>query len=52
MDHGIVKKPKTLTKKKYKEIEEVLEIIAENKNLNLAELDLILWFMETGQILK
>lgn len=52
VDHGIVKKPKTLTKKKYKEIEEVLEIIAENKGLNLAELDLILWFMETGQILK
>ncbi len=52
VDHGIVEKPKTLTKKKYEEIENVLEKIAQNKNLNLAELDLILWFMETGQILK
>lgn len=43
---------KTLTKKKYLEIEGVLEEIARKTGLNLAELDLYLWYMETGKILK
>jgi len=49
---NLIEKPKTLTKTKYLEIEELLEKIAEGLNLNLAELDLYMWYMETGKILK
>ncbi len=49
---GIIKKPKTLTKKKYLEVESELKKIADKTGLNLAELDLYLWYMETGKILK
>jgi len=49
---GAVVRPKTLTKKKYLEIERVLEKFAKKRNMNLAELDLYLWYMETGKVLK
>ncbi len=49
---NLIEKPKTLTKTKYLEIEELLEKIAGGLNLNLAELDLYMWYMETGKILK
>ncbi len=49
---NIVKRPKNLTKKKYLEIENVLSNIARKLDLSLAELDLYLWYMETGKILK
>ncbi|MFB6088871.1 MAG: N-glycosylase/DNA lyase [Candidatus Aenigmatarchaeota archaeon] len=52
VSHGLIEKPKTLTKKKYLEIEEVLQKIAKKANLTLAELDLYLWYIETGKILK
>ena len=50
--HNIIEKPKVLTKRKYLEIEDVLREIAGKSNVNLAELDLYLWYMETGKILK
>jgi N-glycosylase/DNA lyase len=50
--YKLIKKPKTITKKKYFEIENLLKKIAKKTNLTLAELDLYLWFMETGKILK
>ncbi|HIG99338.1 MAG TPA: N-glycosylase/DNA lyase [Thermoplasmata archaeon] len=50
--YHLIKKPKTLTVKKYKEIEQVLQTIATQTNLTLAELDLYLWYIETGKILK
>ncbi len=50
--HNIIEKPKVLTKRKYLEIEDSLGKIARKSNLNLAELDLYLWYMETGKILK
>lgn len=50
--HGLIEKPKTLTKRRYFEIEELLRKIAREANLNLAELDLYLWYMETGKVLK
>ena len=50
--YNIIQRPKSLTKKKYLEIEETLRKIAEKTNLTLAELDLYLWYMETGKILK
>jgi N-glycosylase/DNA lyase len=48
----LIERPKTLTKKKYLEIEDVLRTIGEKVNLNLAELDLYLWYLETGKVLK
>jgi len=50
--YNLIKKPKTLTKRKYFEIEVILKEIARKLNLSLAELDLYLWYMETGKILK
>ncbi len=48
----MTKKPKVLTKRKYLETEALLTEIAVKSNLNLAELDLYLWYMETGKVLK
>jgi len=49
---GLIEKPKTLSPKKYLEIENVLKKIAEKTELKLGELDLYLWYLETGKILK
>ncbi len=49
---GLIEKPKTLTKKKYIEIEHILREMGEKLNLSLAELDLYLWYLETGKVLK
>ncbi|KYK27291.1 N-glycosylase [Thermoplasmatales archaeon SG8-52-1] len=51
-DHKLIQKPKTITKNKYIEIEDLLKKIAKKTNLTLAELDLYLWYIETGKILK
>jgi len=50
--NNLIDKPKTMTKKKYLEIEELLKSIGNKLNLNMAELDLYLWYLETGKILK
>ena len=50
--HGIIEEPKTLTKKKYLEIEQALRNLAKETGLTLSELDLYLWYMETGKVLK
>lgn len=44
--------PKTLNKKLYLEIEDVFRKIAKKMNKNLAELDLYMWFIKTGKVLK
>lgn len=49
---GLVQKPKSLGKKKYLEIEEILKKLSEKLNISLARLDLYLWYAETGKILK
>jgi len=51
-EHGICKRPKTLDKKAYLDIERDFKRIAENIDMNLAELDLYMWYMKTGQVLK
>lgn len=51
-NHGLIEQPKTLTRKKYLEVEEVLKKLAKKSGLNLAELDLYLWYIETGKVLK
>ncbi len=48
----IIQKPKSLSKKKYIEIEQVLKKIGDRVNLDLDELDLYLWYMETEKVLK
>jgi len=50
--YNLIEKPKTLTKKKYIEIESILRKMGEILKVNLAELDLYLWYLETGKILK
>ena len=45
-------KNRTLTPKKYLEIESLLSQIAKKTNLSLGELDLYLWYEETGKVLK
>ncbi|UCC19461.1 MAG: N-glycosylase/DNA lyase [Promethearchaeota archaeon] len=52
VSYNLIEKPKTLTKSKYLEIEEILKDIGNKLKLNLAELDLYLWYLETGKILK
>lgn len=52
VNYSLIKKPKTLTKKKYLEIENLLRKLAKKTCLTLAELDLYLWYLETGKILK
>jgi N-glycosylase/DNA lyase len=50
--YNLIEKPKALTRKRYLEIENLLKEIAKKSDLSLAELDLYLWYMETGKILK
>jgi len=52
VDYKLIEKPKTITKRKYMLIENLLKKLARKTGLTLAELDLYLWYMETGKILK
>lgn len=49
---SIIEIPKTLTKKKYLNIEKKFKKIARKVNLKPGELDLYLWYTQTGEILK
>ena len=51
-EHGIIEKPKTLTRRRYLEIEGKMRDLAEKVDLSLGELDLYLWYMKTGKVLK
>jgi len=52
-EHGLIKHiPTVLSEIKYLEIEKILSRVAEELNISLAELDLYLWYMDTGKILK
>lgn len=44
--------PKHLSRKTYLMIENLLEKTANELDMNLAELDLYLWYMKTGKVLK
>ena len=53
VENGFLKeKPKTLGKKQYLEIEEILGKMSKKLKMTQAELDLYLWYMKTGKILK
>jgi N-glycosylase/DNA lyase len=49
---GLIEKPKSMTRARYLKTEELLKRIAEKAGMNLAELDLCLWYLETGRLLK
>lgn len=44
--------PKPLTKKKYFEIEKIFQKLAKDINMSCAELDLYMWYMKAGEVLK
>jgi len=48
----LIEKPKSMTKNKYLEIENVLKQIGRKVHLDMAKLDLYLWYKETGKVLK
>ncbi len=48
----LIDKPRTLTVKKYLEIEGILKNLANEAGMSLGELDLYLWYIETGKVLK
>lgn len=53
LDYGILEeKPKTISKRIYLSIEDKLARIADCLEMSQAELDLYLWYMKTGEILK
>jgi len=52
LKYGLIDKPKTLTRRRYMDIERILSEVAEKTGLRLGELDLYLWYIETGKILK
>jgi len=50
--YGLIERPRSLTRRRYLEIERLLRRISEELGISLAELDLYLWYMETGKVLK
>jgi len=51
--HGLIERePRGLSKSKYLDIEKILLRIAGKLGISPAELDLYLWYMDTGKILK
>lgn len=51
-EHKIIEKPKTLTPQLYKQIEQKFTELASTLRMSLAKLDLFLWYMKTGEVLK
>ncbi len=53
VEHHLLKeKPKTLTRKKYLEIEKRFQMLANKLEMSPAELDLYMWYLKTGKVLK
>lgn len=51
-DHNIIEKPKSLNKKNYLEIEKKFKTLSRKIKMSPAELDLYMWYMKTGEVLK
>ncbi|MBW3015431.1 N-glycosylase/DNA lyase [Candidatus Woesearchaeota archaeon] len=45
-------KPKTITKKLYLNIEKILLRLCDKLNMSQAELDMYMWYLKTGEVLK
>lgn len=48
----LIEMPKSLGRRRYLSIERLLQAIARRLGITLAELDLVLWYMMTGRVLK
>lgn len=52
-DHNLIETiPKTLTRRRYLDLEAILEDISDAVRLRPGELDLYLWYTQTGSVLK
>ena len=51
-EYGYIGEVKSLTRSRYLEIEAIEREIANSAGMSLAELDLYLWYMKTGEVLK
>jgi N-glycosylase/DNA lyase len=51
-EHQLIPSTKSISPKKYLEIEEILSVLAHKSGTSLGELDLYLWYLKTGKILK
>ena len=52
VDHKVIKRPASITKKVYLDCERWLEEICHALSMSQAELDLYLWYMKTGVVMK
>ncbi len=52
VEYDLIERPKSLNKRKYLDIENLLRDIAKKSGMDLARLDLYLWYLETGKVLK
>jgi len=50
--YGLLGEFRSLTRRRYLEIEKLLKEIADRLGLSLAELDLYLWYLDSGKIVK
>jgi N-glycosylase/DNA lyase len=52
-EEGLIsERPKTLTKKRYLETEKLFQSLARKAGMSAAELDLYMWYMKGGEVLK
>ena len=51
-EEGIIPSIPTLTKKNYLELEQKLQYLASSLSVSLSHLDLLLWYLQTGEVLK
>ena len=51
-EHKVINRPKTLTAQTYFEIEQKFTEIASTLRMTPAKLDLFLWYLQTGEVLK
>lgn len=53
VENGYLKeKPKSLNKKVYLEVEDIFKKLAKKMGMSCAELDLYMWYLKTGEVLK
>ena len=53
VDHGLIEeRPKSITKRRYLEYEQLLAEVAGRVGMPLGEMDLYLWYRKTGKVLK
>jgi len=52
IENNIIEKPKTLTKKNYEQIEQKFNNLSKEVNMSPAKLDMFMWYLKTGEVLK